>query len=109
MSRFESDNSLRLYLREISKTELLTPAEEVQLAARIKKGDKKARAHMIRANLRLVVKIAQDYANYGLPLADLAFVRRGRIPKTTSGKVRRRDLARRYLDAELERLDTRPD
>ncbi len=71
MSRFESDNSLRLYLREISKTELLTPAEEVQLAARIKKGDKKARAHMIRANLRLVVKIAQDYANYGLPLADL--------------------------------------
>jgi RNA polymerase primary sigma factor len=37
MSRFESDNSLRLYLREISKTELLTPAEEVQLAARIKK------------------------------------------------------------------------
>lgn len=71
MSRFESDNSLRLYLREISKTELLTPEEEVKLAARIKKGDKKARAHMIRANLRLVVKIAQDYSGYGLPLADL--------------------------------------
>jgi acyl-CoA synthetase (AMP-forming)/AMP-acid ligase II len=45
----------------------------------------------------------------GLPLADLAFVRRGRIPKTTSGKVRRRELARQYLDAELERLDTKPD
>jgi fatty-acyl-CoA synthase len=45
----------------------------------------------------------------GLPLADLAFVRRGRIPKTTSGKVRRRELARQYLDAELERLDVRPD
>ncbi len=71
MSRFESDTSLRLYLREISKTDLLTPEEEVKLAARIKKGDKKARAHMIRANLRLVVKIAQDYAGYGLPLADL--------------------------------------
>lgn len=71
MSRFESDNSLRLYLREISKTDLLTPQEEVKLAARIKKGDKKARAHMIRANLRLVVKIAQDYTGYGLPLADL--------------------------------------
>ncbi len=71
MSKFELDNSLRLYLREISKTELLTPEEEVQLAARIKKGDKKARAHMIRANLRLVVKIAQDYSGYGLPLADL--------------------------------------
>ncbi|MBK1831272.1 RNA polymerase sigma factor RpoD/SigA [Verrucomicrobiaceae bacterium R5-34] len=71
MSKFETDNSLRLYLREISKTELLTPEEEVKLAARIKKGDKKARAHMIRANLRLVVKIAQDYSGYGLPLADL--------------------------------------
>ncbi len=71
MSKFESDTSLRLYLREISKTELLTPKEEVALAARIKKGDMKARAHMIRANLRLVVKIAQDYSNYGLPLADL--------------------------------------
>lgn len=71
MSKFESDTSLRLYLREISKTDLLTPAEEVELAARIKKGDKKARAHMIRANLRLVVKIAQDYSGYGLPLADL--------------------------------------
>ena len=41
------------------------------MAARIKKGDKKARSHMIKANLRLVVKIAQDYSNYGLPLADL--------------------------------------
>ena len=71
MSRFESDNSLRIYLREISKTELLTPEQEVELAARIKKGDKEARSHMIRANLRLVVKIAQDYSNYGLPLADL--------------------------------------
>ena len=71
MSRFESDNSLRLYLREISKTALLTPEQEVELAARIKKGDKEARSHMIRANLRLVVKIAQDYSNYGLPLADL--------------------------------------
>ncbi len=71
MSKFESDTSLRLYLREIAKTDLLTPAEEVVLAARIKKGDKKARSHMIRANLRLVVKIAQDYSSYGLPLADL--------------------------------------
>lgn len=71
MSKFEPDNSLKLYLQEISKTELLTPKEEIELAARIKQGDKKARTHMIRANLRLVVKIAQDYANYGLPLGDL--------------------------------------
>ncbi|MEO1836957.1 MAG: RNA polymerase sigma factor RpoD/SigA [Akkermansiaceae bacterium] len=71
MAGLDSDSSLRVYLREISKTDLLSSKEEVELAARIKKGDKKARAHMIKANLRLVVKIAQDYANYGLPLADL--------------------------------------
>ena len=71
MARIDSDSSLRVYLREISKTDLLTREEEVALAARIKKGDKKARAHMIKANLRLVVKIAQDYSSYGLPLADL--------------------------------------
>jgi len=71
MSEIGPNNSLRVYLREISKTELLTPEQEIELADRISKGDANARAHMIRANLRLVVKIAQDYANYGLPLADL--------------------------------------
>lgn len=71
MSDYDSNHSLRVYLREISKTPLLTPAEEIELAARIKNGDEKARAHMIKANLRLVVKIAQDYSGYGLPLADL--------------------------------------
>lgn len=71
MDRSDTDASLRLYMREISQTELLTPEEEIELAARIKKGDKDARVKMIKANLRLVVKIAQDYANYGLPLADL--------------------------------------
>ena len=71
MSSFELDGGIKIYLREIGKTPLLTPDEEVQLAARIKKGDESARAHMIKANLRLVVKIAQDYANYGLPLLDL--------------------------------------
>lgn len=68
---YESDSSLKLYLREISKTPLLTIQEEIELAARIKEGDQEARAHMIRANLRLVVKIAQDYSNYGLPVTDL--------------------------------------
>ncbi|MEN8694772.1 MAG: RNA polymerase sigma factor RpoD/SigA [Akkermansiaceae bacterium] len=71
MSLYDTDSSLRVYMREISKTELLTPAEEVKLAAKIKKGDKKAREQMIKANLRLVVKIAQDYSKYGLPLQDL--------------------------------------
>ena len=68
----EFDNkTIKIYLREIGQTELLTRKQEVQLAAKIKRGDKKARDLMIRANLRLVVKIAHDYARYGLPLLDL--------------------------------------
>jgi RNA polymerase primary sigma factor len=62
---------LQLYLREIGQVKLLTPAEEVVLAKRIKKGDEAAREHMIKANLRLVVKIAREYENLGLPLLDL--------------------------------------
>ena len=68
---YDSDSSLKVYLREISRTPLLTPEEEVKLARRIKRGDKEARTHMIKANLRLVVKIAQDYSGYGLPISDL--------------------------------------
>ena len=67
----DSDSILRVYMNEIAKTPLLTIEEEVELAERIKDGDEVARDHMIRANLRLVVKIAKDYSNYGLPLADL--------------------------------------
>lgn len=71
MANHEMDGGIKTYLREIGKTDLLTPDQEVELAERIKRGDPEARSHMIRANLRLVVKIAQDYANYGLPLLDL--------------------------------------
>ncbi len=67
----ESEGSLKIYLREISKTPLLSVEEEITLAKRIKAGDAEARVQMIRANLRLVVKIAQDYANYGMPVTDL--------------------------------------
>src|SRR5258705_10135828 len=63
--------ALELYLREIGQVKLLTPAEEIALAKRIKKGDESAREHMIKANLRLVVKIARDYEGQGLPLLDL--------------------------------------
>ncbi|MGB2455200.1 MAG: sigma-70 family RNA polymerase sigma factor, partial [Akkermansiaceae bacterium] len=67
----DSDSVLRLYMNEIAKTPLLTIEEELELAEKIKDGDGAARDHMIRANLRLVVKIAKDYSNYGLPIADL--------------------------------------
>jgi len=66
-----SGDPVRLYMREIGQVPLLTPKEEVALAKRIKRGDAAAREHMIKANLRLVVKIARDYENYGLPLLDL--------------------------------------
>lgn len=65
------DNNIGLYLREISRVPLLTPKDEVKLAGQIKRGNKKAREKMITANLRLVVKIAHDFGNYGLPLLDL--------------------------------------
>jgi RNA polymerase primary sigma factor len=68
---YESKSALNLYMREAVEVPLLTVAEENALAARIKKGDTVAREHMIRANLRLVVKIAKDYDGLGLPLLDL--------------------------------------
>ena len=64
-------DSLQLYLREIGQVKLLTAQEEIALAKRIKRGDRQAREHMIRANLRLVVKIARAYDGLGLPLLDL--------------------------------------
>ncbi len=67
----EIDAGLKIYLNEIGQTPLLTTSEEVKLARRIHRGDAEARNRMIKANLRLVVKIAQDYAGLGLPLLDL--------------------------------------
>ncbi len=59
------------YFRQIGNTPLLSKEEEVELSDRIKKGDTLARDLMIRSNLRLVVKIAHDYKNFGLPIMDL--------------------------------------
>lgn len=64
-------DSLHLYMREIGKTKLLTMEEELELARRIKEGDEAAREAMIRANLRLVVKLAREYEGLGVPLLDL--------------------------------------
>jgi RNA polymerase primary sigma factor len=59
------------YLHDINETPLLTAGEEKELAYRIEGGDTEARDHLIRANLRLVVKIARAYSGHGLGLADL--------------------------------------
>ena len=60
-----------LYWKDVSRYSLLTRLEEIALFHKMKKGDREARLTLITSNLRLVVKIAGDYANYGLPFADL--------------------------------------
>ena len=71
MTPENSDTAMKVYLHEIGRTPLLTPQQEIELAGKIKEGDRDARALMISSNLRLVVTIAQDYANLGLPLLDV--------------------------------------
>lgn len=63
--------SLDKYLQEIGREELLSVEEEVELAARIRKGDKKALERLTRANLRFVVSVAKQYQNQGMSLPDL--------------------------------------
>ncbi|PSO43240.1 RNA polymerase sigma factor RpoD [Candidatus Saccharibacteria bacterium QS_5_54_17] len=66
-----SDDSVRLYLREIGKIPLLTAEEEIELANRVREGDKDAKDKMAEANMRLVVSIAKKYVGRGLDLLDL--------------------------------------
>ncbi len=66
----ESD-SLEKYLNEISKLDMITPEEEVDLAIKIKKGDKRALDRLVKGNLRFVVSVAKQYQNQGLSLSDL--------------------------------------
>jgi RNA polymerase primary sigma factor len=68
---FESDNSLSKYFKDVRKSMLITPNEEVILAKRIQKGDEKAVDELVEANLKFVISIAKDYQNQGLSLADL--------------------------------------
>lgn len=63
--------SLDRYLQDISKVELLTPEQEIELAIRIKKGDQQAMEILTKANLRFVVSVAKQYQNQGLSLGDL--------------------------------------
>ena len=64
-------DALQLFLREAGRHALLTAAQEVELAKRIERGDAGAKSHMIQSNLRLVVSIAKNYRNQGLPFLDL--------------------------------------
>lgn len=70
VDQFAGD-SVRLYLREIGKIPLLTPEEEMDLAQRVVKGEKKAKDKMVEANMRLVVSIAKRYSGRGLDFLDL--------------------------------------
>ena len=62
---------LQLFLEDVGKVDLLTAAQEVQLAKRIERGDHRAKQEMVEANLRLVVSIAKRYRGQGLPFLDL--------------------------------------
>jgi RNA polymerase primary sigma factor len=74
-------DSLQLFLKDIGKVKLLTAAQEVELSKRIERGDHLAKQQMVAANLRLVVSIAKNYRNQGLPFLDL-------IQEGTIGLVR---------------------
>jgi RNA polymerase primary sigma factor len=65
------DDAIKIYLRDIQRTPLLTAVTEKELARKIEQGDEAARKKMIESNLRLVVKIAKRYINRGLPFLDL--------------------------------------
>jgi RNA polymerase primary sigma factor len=67
----DADIVFRLYAREIGQVGLLSQKEEATLSRRVKRGNAAAREQMIKANLRLVVKIAHDFEGYGMPLLDL--------------------------------------
>jgi RNA polymerase primary sigma factor len=71
LSSLAQSDSLRLYLREISRIPLLSAVNESRLAERAEQGDRDARNHLIEANLRLVVSIAKKYVGQGLSLEDL--------------------------------------
>jgi RNA polymerase primary sigma factor len=64
-------DALQLFLREAGRHPLLTAAQEVELAKKIEAGDAQAKQRMIQSNLRLVVSIAKNYRNQGLPFLDL--------------------------------------
>ena len=71
VSGYDLDDPVRLYLKEISQTRLLSASEEIELAKRISEGDQNARTKFVESNLRLVVSIAKKFEGRGLELLDL--------------------------------------
>ena len=70
-AEYNLDDPVRMYLKEIGQVKLLSPEEELELAARVAEGDKKAKDKLTEANLRLVVSIAKKYSGRGLHILDL--------------------------------------
>jgi len=68
---FDSDDSISKYFKDVRKSTILTPNEELELAKRIKNGDTKAVEELVKANLKFVISIAKDFQGQGLPLSDL--------------------------------------
>ena len=81
---YRESQSLDKYLQEIGKVELLTAEEEIELAIKIKEGDKKALEKLTKANLRFVVSVAKQYQNQGLSLGDL--INEGNLGLIKAGK-----------------------
>ncbi len=94
-SEAASEDILRTYLREISRTPLLTREQEIELGRRAKNGDKEAVEGLVRSNLRFVVSIAKKYSNSGVPLLDL--INEGNIGLIEAAKRFDPDKANRFI------------
>lgn len=68
---FDSDDSISKYFKDVRKSIILTPQEEIELAKRITKGDQKAVELLVSANLKFAISIAKEFQGQGLPLSDL--------------------------------------
>jgi RNA polymerase primary sigma factor len=68
---FDTDDSISKYFKDVRKSIILTPQEEIELAKRIKNGDTKAIDELVNANLKFVISIAKEFQGQGLPLSDL--------------------------------------
>jgi RNA polymerase primary sigma factor len=68
---FDNDDSIGKYFKDVRKSTILTPIQEVELAKKIKNGDDKAMHELVQANLKFVISVAKEYQGQGLPLSDL--------------------------------------